>query len=135
MTATPPLKFTLLVTAAPHQENAWQALQFARAVLARGHQLPRVFFYGDAVAHGSSLLQPPQDEPDVAAGWRELATQQPMELVVCVAAALKRGVMDADTAAREEKPAANLAPGFLVSGLGQLAEAMLEADRLVSFPA
>lgn len=134
MTA-PPLKFTLLVTAAPHQENAWQALQFARAVLARGHQLPRVFFYGDGVTHGSSLLQPPQDEADVAAGWRELAAQQPMELVVCVAAALKRGVMDADTAAREEKPVANLAPGFLVSGLGQLAEAMLEADRLVSFPA
>jgi tRNA 2-thiouridine synthesizing protein D len=129
------MKFALLVTAAPHQENAWQALQFARAVLSRGHTLPRVFFYGDGVAHGNALLMPPQDEANLMSGWQTLAREHGTELVVCVAAALKRGVMDADTAQREEKPAANLAPGFLISGLGQLAEAMTEADRFVSFPA
>lgn len=128
------MKFTLLVTAAPHQENAWQALQFCKAALAAGHEVPRVFFYGDGAAHGNALLAPPRDEVDVAGGWRELASHAPVELIVCVAAALKRGVMDAATAEREEKPVANLAPGFLVSGLGQLAEAMLGNERLVSFP-
>ncbi len=128
------MKFTLLVTAAPHQENAWHALQFCRAALAAGHEVARVFFYGDGATHGSALLTPPQDENDVAAGWRDIASQQHVELVVCVAAALKRGILDEDTARREEKPGANLAAGFVISGLGQLAEAMLENDRLVSFP-
>jgi tRNA 2-thiouridine synthesizing protein D len=129
-----PVKFTLLVTAAPHRENAWQALQFCRAALARGHEVVRVFFYGDGVAHGSALLTPPQDEADVGGAWQALAAEHGIELVVCIAAALRRGLVDADTAAREEKPVANLATGFTVSGLGQFAEAMLDADRVVSFP-
>jgi len=128
------MKLTLLVTAAPHQENAWHALAFCKAALARGHDVQRVFFYGDGATHGNSLLLPPQDEPDVAQGWRELNESHALELVVCVAAALKRGVMDADMARREDKALANLASGFVISGLGQLAEAMMEADRLVSFP-
>lgn len=129
------MHIALLVTAAPHQENAWQALAFARAALAAGHAVPRVFFYGDGAAHGNALLLPPQDEAHVSRDWAALAAAHGTELVVCIAAALKRGVMDADTAAREERPVANLAPGFVISGLGQLAESMIEADRLVSFPA
>jgi tRNA 2-thiouridine synthesizing protein D len=128
------MKFTLLVTAAPHHENAWHALQFCQAALAHGHEVARVFFYGDGVAHGNILLLPPQDESHVAHNWSTLAQQHNIELVVCVAAALKRGVMDADTAQREEKSISNLAGGFVISGLGQLADAMLDADRLVSFP-
>lgn len=128
------MKIALLVTAAPHQENAWHALQFCKAALDRGHSVPRVFFYGDGASHGNALLLPPQDEAHVTRDWIRLASGHSIELVVCVAAALKRGVMDEDTARREEKSVANLAPGFTISGLGQLAEAMIEADRLVSFP-
>lgn len=128
------MKIALLVTAAPHQENAWHALQFCKAALARGHEVPRVFFYGDGAGHGNALLLPPQDEAQIGRDWYRLGAEHAIELVVCVAAALKRGVMDEGTARREEKAIANLAPGFVISGLGQLAEAMLEADRLVSFP-
>lgn len=128
------MNFTLLVTAAPHHENAWHALQFCKAALASGHAVPRVFFYGDGAAHGNALLLPPQDEADIAKDWRTLAAAHPVELIVCVAAGLKRGVMDENTAQREEKPVSNIAEGFTISGLGQLAEALLENDRLVSFP-
>lgn len=128
------MKFSLLITAAPHQEQAWQALRFGEAALAAGHEVPRVFFYGDGALHGNALLLPPQDEPDVQSAWRQLAEAHGIELVVCIAAALKRGVMDADTAQREEKPVSNLAQGFTISGLGQLAEMALDSDRLVSFP-
>jgi tRNA 2-thiouridine synthesizing protein D len=128
------MNIALLVTAAPHEENAWHALQFCKAALAKGHSVSRVFFYGDGATHGNLLLLPPQDEAHVTRDWSRLAAENGVELVVCIAAALKRGVMDADTARREEKPVANLAPGFIISGLGQLAEAMIEADRLVSFP-
>lgn len=128
------MKIALLVTAAPHHENAWHALQFCHAALARGHAVPRVFFYGDGAGHGNALLLPPQDEAHVSRDWAHLAAEHSIELVVCIAAALKRGVMDPDTARREEMPVANLAAGFTISGLGQLAEAMIESDRLVSFP-
>lgn len=129
------MNLALLVTAAPHQENAWQALAFARAALDAGHDVSRVFFYGDGAAHGNALLLPPQDEAHVSREWTALAAAHGIELVVCIAAALKRGIMDPDTALREERAAANLAPGYLISGLGQLTESLIEADRLVSFPA
>ncbi len=127
------MKFALLLTASPSQENAWHALRFCEAALAQGHQVPRIFFYGDGVHNANALQCPPQGESQLLQGWQALAAQG-VELVVCVAAALKRGVLDADTAQRMEQPVHNLAAGFSISGLGQLVEAMLEADRFVSFP-
>ncbi|MCY1175138.1 putative sulfurtransferase DsrE [compost metagenome] len=53
--------------------------------------------------------------------------------VVCIAAALRRGVLNPEEARRYERPAANLAEGWELSGLGQLHEAAQMADRLVSF--
>ncbi len=54
-------------------------------------------------------------------------------MVVCVAAAQRRGIVDADEAKRHGKDAHNIAPGFRISGLGQLIEAGILADRLVAF--
>jgi len=42
--------------------------------------------------------------------------------VVCVAAGMRRGIKDEI-----------LAPGFRISGLGQLVEAGIQCDRLVTF--
>jgi tRNA 2-thiouridine synthesizing protein D len=127
------MNFALLVTAAPTHENAWHALRFCEAACAGGHRVSRVFFYGEGAYHGNSLQAPPQDEPDLYLAWSALADAHGIELVVCVAAGLKRGVLDADGARRMEKAAANAGPAFVISGLGQLIEAMIEADRLVSF--
>jgi tRNA 2-thiouridine synthesizing protein D len=41
--------------------------------------------------------------------------------------------MDKAEAKRHGKDADNLAPGFRISGLGQLIEAGIEADRMVVF--
>ena len=79
------MKIALFVTAAPHSENAWHALQFCKAALARGHTVPRVFFYGDGAGHGNALLLPPQDEAHVTRDWSRLAAEHAIELVVCVA--------------------------------------------------
>ena len=53
----------------------------------------------------------------------------------CIAAAQRRGILDEGEAKRHGKGdgAANIAPGFRISGLGQLIEAGIEADRLVVF--
>ena len=122
----------LLVTAPPQHEQAWHALHFCEATIAKGHTIERVFFYGDGVLHGNLLNTPPQDEANLAPRWAALAANG-TELVICVAAALKRGILDEGNARRFEKPVANLAPGFIISGLGQLAESLVTADRVVSF--
>jgi tRNA 2-thiouridine synthesizing protein D len=53
--------------------------------------------------------------------------------VVCIAAAQRRGLMDKSESKRHGKDADNIAPGFRISGLGQLIEVGIEADRLVVF--
>lgn len=126
--------FSIVVQGAPHsQQGAESALRFARAVLAEGHQIYRVFFSGDAVHNGSILATPQQDEGNIVEGWQALAREHQLDLVVCIAAALRRGVMDDNEAARHSKAASNLADGFTLSGLGQLTDAALNSDRVVTF--
>jgi tRNA 2-thiouridine synthesizing protein D len=48
---------------------------------------------------------------------------------------LRRGILNDSEAQRFEKTASNLAPGFNISGLGQLIEASLVSDRVISFGA
>ncbi|WP_193164385.1 sulfurtransferase complex subunit TusD [Microbulbifer hainanensis] len=128
------MKFSLAVYGAPHaSQSAATALRFARALLAAGHELYRVFFYCDGVHNGSALSAPPQDEADIAEGWQALQRAHKLDLVVCIAAAQRRGVLNSSEANRLEKPAANLAEGFELAGLGQLADAAVNSDRLITF--
>jgi tRNA 2-thiouridine synthesizing protein D len=79
------------------------------------------------------LTAPPQDDRNVTQRWSALAKQYNLDLVVCVAAALRRGIIDDNEAKRNGKSASNVAEGFRISGLGQLIEAGIQADRLVVF--
>jgi tRNA 2-thiouridine synthesizing protein D len=56
-----------------------------------------------------------------------------MDLVVCIAAALRRGVLNQEEAERYEKSTHNLAQEFNISGLGQLVDAAVNSDRLITF--
>lgn len=128
------MKFALLVQEGPYQHQASDsAYQFARAALAKGHQVTRVFFYHDGVHNATRLTTPPQDDRHIVNRWSELAAEHDTDLVVCVAAAQRRGVVDEDEMKRNGKDAHNLAPGFRISGLGQLIEAGIEADRTLVF--
>jgi len=128
------LKLGILVNEGPYTHQASDsAYQFAKAALEKGHEIFRVFFYHDGVYNGTRLMVPPQDDRNLQKAWSELAAQHKLDLVVCIAAAQRRGVLDADEARRHGKDADNLAPGFRISGLGQLIEAGIVADRLVVF--
>lgn len=119
------MKFVLLVNTSPFgSQAADSALAFARAVLERGHELYRVFFYVDGVQNANRLAAPPADDRNPVRGWSALATEQGIDLVVCSVAGMRRGVREI-----------NLAPGFRLSGLGQFVEAAAIADRLVTFGA
>ena len=128
------MQFSLLVLGSPYSsQSVSTALRFANAVIAGGHQLYRVFFYHDAVNSANTLITPPQDASHIPEQWQALAEQHQTDLVVCVASALKRGVLNPAEAERYEKPASNLSPGFDISGLGQLVDAAIQSDRLITF--
>jgi len=128
------MKFGIVVNEGPYQhEAADTAYHFTKAALDKGHEIFRVFFYHDGVHNGTRLTTPPQDDRHITKRWTALAQQHDVDLVVCVAAAQRRGIVDADEAKRNGKDADNIAPGFRISGLGQLIEAGIEADRLMVF--
>ncbi len=128
------MKFGILVNEGPYTHQASDsAYQFTKAALEKGHEIFRVFFYHDGVNNGTRLTVPPQDDRNLTDLWSELAQQHELDLVVCVAAAQRRGILDGDEAKRHGKDADNIAPGFRISGLGQLIEAGIQSDRLVVF--
>jgi len=128
------MKFVLQINEGPYQHQASDtAYQFAKAALATGHEVMRVFFFHDGVNNGSRLTTPPQDDRNIVQRWSEMAQQHGVDLVLCIAAAQRRGVVDTDGKQRLEKDADNLAPGFRISGLGQLIEGIVLADRLMVF--
>lgn len=128
------MKFSILVLASPSSRQASQsALLFAQSCINNGHSVYRVFFYNDGVHNASSLLTPSQDEPNFSKAWSKLSNRHNIDLVVCVAAALKRGVIDQEEAERYTKTNWNLERPYELSGLGQLLDAQLSSDRLVTF--
>lgn len=128
------MKFTILVNEGPYQhQSSDSALQFIRAALEKGHEIFRVFFYHDGVNNGTRLAVPPKDDRSVQSDWSKLAEEHGVDLVICIAAAQRRGLMDADEAKRQGLDANNIAPGFRISGLGQLIDGNIEADRTIVF--
>jgi len=117
------MKLGVLVNEGPFTHQASDsAYQFTKAAIEKGHQVLRVFFYYDGVNNANKLSEPQSDDRNIVKLWGELAKEHNVDLVVCVAAALRRGIKDEI-----------LAEGFRISGLGQLIELGMAADRTVVF--
>jgi tRNA 2-thiouridine synthesizing protein D len=123
-----------MVNESPYTHQASDtAYHFVEAALKQDHEIVRIFFYHDGVNNGSRLSSPPQDDRNISARWTELAANHKIDLVLCVAAAQRRGLLDPDEAKRAGKDSDNMAEGFNISGLGQLIDAGIQADRLMVF--
>ena len=127
------MKFAIALFSAAHAPSSRRALLFAQAALAGGHEIVRLFFYQDGVYNASNSLVTPQDEPDLARQWRDFVSEHQLDAVVCIAAALRRGVLDAGEAQRYQRSAINVDAPWELSGLGQLHDAVQDADRLICF--
>jgi len=128
------MNYCLHITAQPYSsQGATSALLFARELVQRGHNVSRVFFSGEGVLNGNAIACPPQDELNITQAWNDFAKDNGSELILCIASALKYGVVDEENAQRYERSQSNLQEGFILSGLGQLVEASLLNDRLVRF--
>ena len=127
------VKFAIQINASPYQHQGTDtAYRFIRAALGKGYVVYRVFFYFDGVYNALAQITPPDDENPVLARWTQLAKDHGIDLVVCISAAQRRGLLD-PIEARKRGVQCQLAEGFRISGLGQWAEALLEADRVLVF--
>jgi tRNA 2-thiouridine synthesizing protein D len=128
------MRFAMMVTGPAYgTQQSSSALQFARAVIAEGHTLSSVFFYREGVLNANMLTTPANDEVDIVRAWQQLHEEYGVELHICVAAALRRGIVDEAEAKQNALSASNLQAGFTLSGLGALAEASLTCERMVQF--
>jgi tRNA 2-thiouridine synthesizing protein D len=117
------VQYSIQINEGPYTHQASDsALKFAQAALAKGHEVVRVFFYHDGVNQANRLADPPSDDRNLTTLWSQFAEQNDVDLVVCVAAALRRGIDDSV-----------IAPPFRISGLGQLVEAAIMSDRHIVF--
>lgn len=116
------MKFGVLIQNGPYNEQASDsAYHFIEAAMSKGHEIVGVFFYNDGVQNGTKLMDPPQDDRHIANRWSELGSKG-VDIVICIAAAKRRGITD------EVLP-----PNMRISGLGQLVDMTIQADRMVTF--
>ena len=143
MTTMTPL---LLITADPSHPLAHLALRYARAYLTNtannkdtndnatlDNVTLNVFFYGDAAHTANGLRWQSADQINLTKEWQTLAEQFQLALPVCVSTALSRGISDTDNSKRHQLNGDNLATGFSLVGLSELAMMMQGDCRLMQF--
>ena len=136
MAATQLQSYTLVITGAPYSSQAPQtALSFARAALAAGHTLDRVFLYGDGVHLASALSAPPSDETHWPGEWANFLKDHAIPGVACIASALRRGLINEAEQKRYELPASNLLEPFMIAGLGEWVEGTVVSSHVIYFHA
>lgn len=117
------MKFGILILEGPYQHQAADsAYNFIQAAIQKGHEIIGVFLYSDGVNNATNLMDPPQDDRHLSKMWSELGDKKGIDIVVCIAAAKRRGITET-----------NLLKGTRISGLGQLNEIALNSDRLITF--
>ncbi len=128
------MKYAIQINSSPNNSNAgYCAYQLINTLIACEHEVFRVFFYQEGIYHAFRYATPPDDELQLTKKWSTLATIHQIDLVVCISAAQRRGLLVLDEAKRQSKMDDDLAEGFRISGLGQLVEATLIADRYITF--
>lgn len=141
---------TLLLTKDPSHPLAFLALRYARAYLTnqsrylvnaevdsdiRDANLPplKCFFYADAANIANRFRWQSADQMNLTKAWQNLAQEFNLVLPVCVSTALSRGISNADNSVRHQLNGDNLAAGFHLVGLSELAMMMQNNGRLIQF--
>jgi len=125
-------RLTLFLNHSPFTHDShYQAMHYIRK-LGDNQQIERVFFYQDAVLAGLKHQQPVQGQTSIAADWQALALEYQFPLQLCIANSLRRGLFNEEEARRYNSQA-NLADGFELTGLGEMAEAVASSDQIVQF--
>lgn len=126
------LSYTIILTQSPAlSENHLTAQRLVSELISQGDRIERVFFYQDAAFIGLSSQIPGQGLQASFQGWLDLQQEQHFPLQICIANALRRGVVD-KTEAERYKSLETLHSGFQLSGLGEIADACRSSDRIIT---
>jgi tRNA 2-thiouridine synthesizing protein D len=127
-------EYSVLITTSPfHGDTAIRALAFIKAAIANGDSINNVFFYGDGVYHTNSLMLHTGDSHFAYGDWENLANTHSIQLLVCITAAVKRGIVSQQEADANGINFSNLNAPFQQAGLGEFFTALHECDKLVQF--
>lgn len=127
-------QFILFITSPADNQASFSAYQFATNIIKdKNSQLAAVFFYGDAVQVANKLRTPPSDEFDLTQAWSALAASTQIPLLVCSAAAQRRGVLDESEAEYHGHSQFNLAANFTIAGLAEYVTLQAKCDKVVQF--
>lgn len=128
------MKFSIILHSSTQQSaGAHSALLFVETALSMGHEIYRVFFSGDGTYAASSLAVVGRHEDDIPARWQQLAATHDFEIVACISAAIKRGIISEEEAARHGKQGLNLQADIQLAGLGEYIDAVAHSDRVITF--
>ena len=127
------MNFSICMTAHPLDGAHRNAIEFCKGLILKSQNISQIFFYQDAVIAASSLLVPAQDEFDAQQQWIGFAQLHNIELKVCVAAAIRRGVLNEADCKRYNKTQSNVHDVFTIVGLGDFLTTMDSCDKQVTF--
>ncbi|MGJ8692585.1 MAG: sulfurtransferase complex subunit TusD [Thalassotalea sp.] len=117
----------VVVTSAPHSNFTATAIDYIESALTNeAVEVLGVFFYQDGALNANSHITMPNDEFQAIKQWQRLHREYQLPLHICITAAEKRGLSDGT-----EDLSLNIAPEFIISGLGELVELTSKADRTV----
>jgi len=127
-------RISVLITSSPESLTAClDAVAFCRAAIDEGQNIDQIFFYQAGVYHANGLMDASANEVDLTKAWQSLATEHTIPLLVCVGAASKRGIVDADQAEQAGLTQHNLFEPFKQVGLGEFFTLLHNSSKLVQF--
>lgn len=126
------LSYTIILTQSPAlSESHATAQRLVAELINNGDIIDRVFFYQDAAYIGLKTQIPGQGLQASFDGWLNLQKQNNFPLQICIANALRRGIVD-NTEAERYQQLETLQSGFQLCGLGEIAEACQTSDRIIT---
>lgn len=129
------MKFAIMLNSSNYTTSAYRCLQFCKAILATENEIVRLFFYQDGVYNSSKKPSLSQKENSLQEEWKVFLTESRLDNVVCISSALKRGVIKRtdDISLNSQGTRFTLEKPWVLSGLGQLHDAIQVSDRLICF--
>jgi len=116
-----------VITTPPSSNLTTTAISIVTTALKKGINVIGVFFYQSGVLNGSQHLALPNDEYQAHQQWQQLHQNYKLPLHLCATAAEKYGLRDD----LDEELKSNIDEAFTLSGLGELVELNVNADRLI----
>lgn len=115
------MRFSIVISAAPETEAARSAIRFCHAALNQQHEIYRLFFLAEGVRNSDSVSA-------LYASWEELIHRGDLDAVCCATSAAKYQIAEKNNSSEPETKAP-----FHFSGLGQLVDAEVKSDRIITF--